>query len=225
MSAARPLLLVGAGGLARECLAALAAVAEVGADPYTVLGFLDDDPARHGTLVDGTPVLGGSELVHEYPDTAVLICTAGSRALDSRPRIARRLGLPDERLATLVHPAASVAQGTEIGAGTILLAGAVVTAPQRIGRLVVAMPQVLLTHDDEVDEGVTMAGRVALAGGVRVGWCAYLGAGSLVRENVTVGELSLLGMGSVLLEDLPAGQTWVGSPARQLARRPKAVSR
>jgi hypothetical protein len=32
-------------------------------------------------------------------------------------------------------------------------------------------------------------------------------------------------MGSVLLEDLPAGQTWVGSPARQLVRTPQAVAR
>ncbi|WNV89194.1 acetyltransferase [Umezawaea sp. Da 62-37] len=225
MSAARPLLLVGAGGLARECLAALAAVEQAGTAPYTVLGLLDDDPARHGTPVDGTPVLGGSELVDEHPDAAVLVCTATSRVPDSRPRIARRLGLSDDRLATLVHPAASVARGTEIGAGAILLAGVVVTAPQRIGRMVVAMPQVLLTHDDEVGEGVTMAGRVALAGGVTVGRCAYLGAGSLVRENLAVGELSLLGMGSVLLEDLPAGETWVGSPARRLVRRPKAVAR
>jgi hypothetical protein len=165
MSAAQPLLLVGAGGLARECLAALGHVAEAGTASWTVLGLLDDDPARHGTLIDGTPVLGGSELVDEHPDAAVLVCTASIRTLDSRPRIAGRLGLPDERLATLVHPAASVALGTEVGAGAILLAGAVVTAPQAIGRFVVAMPHVLLTHDDEVHEGATLAGRVALAGG------------------------------------------------------------
>ncbi|MFD9733006.1 acetyltransferase [Umezawaea sp. NPDC059074] len=225
MSAARPLLLVGAGGLARECLAALAAVEEAGTASWTVLGLLDDDPARHGDLVDGTPVLGGSDLVHEHPDAAVLVCTASIRTPDSRPTIAGRLGLPDDRLATLVHPAASVARGTDVGAGSILLAGVVVTAPQRIGRFVVAMPQVLLTHDDEVHDGVTMAGRVALAGGVTVGRSAYLGAGALVRENLTVGELSVLGMGSVLLDDLPAGQTWVGSPARRLVRRPKAVAR
>ena len=54
--APRPLLLVGAGGLAREVLAAVHAEPEV----YQPFGLLDDDISRHGAVVDGLPVLGGS---------------------------------------------------------------------------------------------------------------------------------------------------------------------
>jgi sugar O-acyltransferase (sialic acid O-acetyltransferase NeuD family) len=211
----RPLLLVGAGGLARETLAAVRADRSA-APAWRPLGMLDDDPARHGSEVDGLPVLGPIGAAHDHPDAAVVLCTGSARNPASRLRIAHRLGLPDDRYGTVVHPAASLAAGTELGPGCILLAGCVVTAPQAVGRHVVAMPQVLLTHDDAVGDYVTMAGRVALAGAVRVGEGAYLGAGALVREGLTIGAWSVVGMGAVVLADVPAGEVWVGSPARRL---------
>jgi acyl-[acyl carrier protein]--UDP-N-acetylglucosamine O-acyltransferase len=98
----------------------------------------------------------------------------------------------------------------------MVFACAVITAPQRVGRFVLAMPHVLLTHDDSVADGVTLAGRAALAGGVRVGECAYIGSGALVREGLRIGAKALVGMGSVVLRDVPAGETWAGTPARRL---------
>ncbi|MET8762777.1 NeuD/PglB/VioB family sugar acetyltransferase [Lentzea sp. NPDC004782] len=210
-----PLLLIGAGGLAREALAAVAAVNSV-RPAFEVLGLLDDDPGKHGSVVDGVEVLGPADLAREHSDAQVLICTASPAGRDSRMRISRRLGFDDSRYATLVHPRASVAAGVELGAGTILLACAVITAPQRVGRFVVAMPHVLLTHDDAVADGVTLAGHAALAGNVRVGESAYIGSGALVRQDLTIGAGALVGMGSVVLKDVPAGETWAGSPARPL---------
>ena len=167
----RPLLLVGAGGLAREALAAVRTMP----DEWSPIGVLDDNPARHGYWVDGVSVLGGSELVHEYPDTAVLACVANPHNPGGRASLVQPLGLPAQRWATVIHPAASVAHGTETGQGSLLLAGVVVTAPQRIGAHVVAMPHVLLTHDDQVGDCVTLAGRATLAGSVHIGYSAYVG--------------------------------------------------
>jgi sugar O-acyltransferase (sialic acid O-acetyltransferase NeuD family) len=211
VTAPRPLLLVGSGGFARES----AAAARLRPD-WIVLGFCDDDPARHGTVVDGLPVLGPAELVHEHPDAAVLLCVGSPRRPASRAALADRLELPAERYATLVHMAASVAPGVELGAGTILLAGVVVTSPQQVGVHVMVMPLTVLTHDDAVGDFVTLATRVALGGSVTVGRAAYLGAGSVVREDLTIGAGALVGMGSVVLHDVPPGEVWVGNPARRL---------
>jgi sugar O-acyltransferase (sialic acid O-acetyltransferase NeuD family) len=207
----RPLLLIGAGGLAREVLAAVRA-----GNDWTPLGALDDDPNRHGTEIDGLPVLGSTDLVHEHTDAAVIVCVANALRPRSRATVVQRLGLPDDRYGTVVHPAASLAAGTEVGHGGILLAGVVVTAPQRIGSHLVAMPHVVLTHDDGVGDFVTLAGRATLAGGVHIGQCAYLGQGSMIRENTKIGEGAVIGMGAVVLSDVPAGETWAGVPAGPL---------
>jgi sugar O-acyltransferase (sialic acid O-acetyltransferase NeuD family) len=212
---ARPLLLLGAGGLTRETLVAVRAQP----DRWRPIGVLDDDPVRYGKgmeAVDGVPVIGGTERVHDFPDAAVVPCVASSARPDGRLRLAGRLGLLSDRWATIVHPAASIAPGTVLGEGSIVLAGVVVTAPITVGAYLMAMPHVLLTHDDEIADGVTLAGRATLAGGVRVGSGAYLGQGSMVREHVRIGAGSVIGMGSVVLADVPDGQTWAGVPARKL---------
>ena len=208
----RPLLLVGGGGLAREVLAAVRLLPE----EWKPIGALDDDPSRHGADLDGVPVLGSSDLVAELPDAAVVACVANARRPAARLGVVRRLGLPDERWATVVHPAASVPAGCVLGPGTVLLAGVVVTTPLRIGAHVVAMPHVLFTHDDEIADGVTLAGRACLGGAVRVGESAYLGQGSSVRETLSIGAGAVIGMGSVVLRDVPAGEVWAGVPARRI---------
>ncbi|HEX4722257.1 MAG TPA: NeuD/PglB/VioB family sugar acetyltransferase [Pseudonocardiaceae bacterium] len=209
---ARPLLLLGAGGLTRETLVAVRAQP----DRWRPIGVLDDDAARHGDDVDGVPVLGGTERVHDHPDAAVVPSVASAARPLGRLRLTRRLGLLADRWATIVHPAASIAPGTTIGEGSIILAGVVITAPITIGAYLVAMPHVLLTHDDELAGGVTLAGRATLAGGVRVGEAAYIGQGAMIREYRTIGAGAVIGMGAVVLADVPDGQTWVGSPARKL---------
>jgi sugar O-acyltransferase (sialic acid O-acetyltransferase NeuD family) len=207
----QPLILLGAGGLAREVLAAARALPEL----WEPIGALDDNPGRHGEVVDGVPVLGPIELAKDHT-AALVACIAAAKRPADRLELVRRLDLPDGRWASVVHPAAEVPAGAEIGAGSVLLAGTVVTTPLRIGAQVVAMPHVLITHDDEVGDGVTFAGRASLGGAVRVGESAYFGQGSSVREGVTIGAGAVVGMGAVVLEDIPSGQIWAGVPARKI---------
>ena len=217
--APRDLLIVGAGGLARETAQVVAAAnAAVGsAGPaWNLLGFLDDDPALKGERIDGVEVLGGSELVHAHSGAQVVVCVASPRGLFTRIRLVERLGLPDERYAVIVHPRAEVSQNSTIGPGSVLFAQTVLTASVRVGAHVAVMPQVVLTHDVVVEDYVTIASGVRLGGGTRLERGAYLGSGALIREYVTVGAWSLVGMGSVALRDVPPGEVWVGSPARRL---------
>jgi sugar O-acyltransferase (sialic acid O-acetyltransferase NeuD family) len=211
----RPLLLVGAGGLAREVLAAV----RLQPSEWKPIGALDDDPSKHGADLDGVPVLGGSELIGELTDAAVIACVANAHRPAGRLSFVRRLNLPDDRWATVVHPTASVPQGSSLGPGTLLLAGVVITTPLRIGAHVVAMPHVLITHDDKISDGVTFAGRVSLGGAVTVGECAYFGQGSLVREMLFIGAGAVIGMGSAVLHDVPAGEVWADVPARRIRNR------
>ena len=204
-----PLILVAASGLAREVLALVRARGE-----YDVGGFLDDDVARHGTTLDGIPVLGGLDSVTEHPDAELLVC-AGKGT--SREHIVERLdglGVFPIRYATVVHPAVDVPAGCEVGTGSVVLAGVALTAAVTVGSHVVVMPHVTLTHDCVLLDFSTVCAGVALGGGVVVGRGAYLGMSSSVREHVRVGPGAVLGMGAVLLEDLPGGETWFGVPAR-----------
>jgi sugar O-acyltransferase (sialic acid O-acetyltransferase NeuD family) len=211
----RRLLIIGSGGFGRETLAAARAVNEV-TPTWEIMGFLDDDRALEGHVIDGAPVVGPIRTIAASPDAAAVVTVGNPDNFTSRRRIVAELDLAPDRWATIVHPAAVVARGTEIGPGSVVLAGVITTSPVRIGAHVAAMPAVVLTHDDVVDDFVTLASGARLAGGVTVGTGAYVGAGALVRERRVIGAGALVGMGAVVTCDIPPGEVWAGVPARFL---------
>jgi len=213
--APRELLLVGAGGFARETLELVRAVNRQ--DPtWNVVGLLDDDARRHGEHVHGVPVIGPSEAAYDHPQAMVVCSVASPRDPLRRLRLVAGLDLPEERYATLVHPAAVVPASASIGRGSVLHATTVLTADVAVGAHVAVMPAVVLTHDVRVADGVTFGAGVNCAGGVVIERGAYIGSGALLREGIVVGAGSTVGMGAVVTRSVPPEEVWVGVPAAQL---------
>ena len=203
---------MGAGGLARETAQAVMAVNQM-RPTFHLLGHLDDDPTLHGRQVDGVPVCGPVAAIVDYPDAAVVVAVGRPDNYFTRRRLVERLALSVDRYATVVHPAASLAQSVSIGPGSVVLAGVAATAAVTIGHHVAVMPGSVLTHDDVIGDYATLAAGVLAAGGVTVGEGAYVGAGARVREGRRVGRWSLVGMGALVTRDVPDAEVWYGAPA------------
>jgi len=216
------LVVIGSGGFGRETVEAVRALNAAGAC-WRLAGYLDDDPARHGTVIDGVPVRGGTGELSNMPDASVVVCTGRPDNYASRPRIVERLGLPPERYATIIHPSAAVSSTSQVGPGSVLLAQTVLTAGVTVGSHVAIMPHVILTHDDVIGDFATLASGVCLGGGVHVGWCAYIGAGALVREYRSIGSGALVGMGAIVTRDIPPHEVWAGVPARHIRKSEAAI--
>ncbi|RPF26088.1 acetyltransferase [Georgenia muralis] len=205
------LLLVAASGLAREVIALVRS-----SGSHELVGVLDDDPATHGTELDGVPVLGGPAEVDRHPGAMLVLC-AGRGVV--RRSLADRLasaGVQDSRYAVVKHPSVDVPPGCTIGAGSVVLAQVAITADVRVGRHVVLMPNASLTHDDVLDDFATVCAGASLGGSVTVREGAYVGMNVCLREHVEIGPGATIGMGAVVLGDVPAGQVWAGVPAGPL---------
>jgi acetyltransferase-like isoleucine patch superfamily enzyme len=48
---------------------------------------------------------------------------------------------------------------------------------------------------------------------------ASIGANATILGGITIGERAMVGAGAVVTKDVPAGETWVGNPARPLKPR------
>jgi sugar O-acyltransferase (sialic acid O-acetyltransferase NeuD family) len=212
-------LLVGASGLAREAAEAVRAINAV-QPTWALLGYLDDDSAKHGTVIAGLPVLGSVDDLSRYPSAQVVLCTGRPDNYVSRDRLAARLDLEDDRYATVVHPSASVGSTCSVGVGCVLLAHVALTADVEVNRHVVVMPQVVLTHDVRIGEFATLASGACIGGSCRIERGAYVGSGACVREGIIVGERAMVGMGAVVTRDVPPERLWVGCPARDVSRAP-----
>jgi sugar O-acyltransferase (sialic acid O-acetyltransferase NeuD family) len=208
------LLLLAASGLARE-------VAATVTDTHRLVGVLDDDPSRWGLPFAGSSISGPIEAAAiAGADAGVVICAGkGSARRAIAGRLAADVTRPAVRYLTVVHSSAVVPGGSALGVGCVLLPGVVLTADVVLGDHVVAMPGAVLTHDDVLEDFVTVCAGVKLGGSVVVGQAACLGAGSLIREGCRIGAGATVGMGAVVLQDVPAGEVWVGNPARPIRSR------
>ncbi|MGZ4624952.1 MAG: acetyltransferase [Kineosporiaceae bacterium] len=206
---ARRVLIIGAGGFARETADAVRAIHSADGS-YELAGFLDDNPALQGVAVAGAPVVGPIEAITDHPDVAVVVCVGRPDAYSARRELVGRLGLPSDRYATIVHPASSVGSTCRVGVGSVLLAQVALTADVTVGNHVAVMPQVVLTHDVCVDDFATLASGVRLGGGVHVGTGAYIASGVCVREGRRIGPWAMVGMGSIVLGDVPEERVWFG---------------
>jgi acyl-[acyl carrier protein]--UDP-N-acetylglucosamine O-acyltransferase len=91
-----------------------------------------------------------------------------------------------------------------------------VKEPTRIGERSWLMKGCHLGHDAQVGDDCELAPHTVLGGHVSLADGVRCGIGVLVRPFIKVGAGARLGAGAVVVKDVPAGEVWVGNPARRL---------
>lgn len=203
------LLVIGGGGHAAVVIDAARCAG------WTISGVLDDDPACEGAL-DALAVVrlgsidDGSSVLDALPEGTVIHAAAGDPAL----RRAWVRQFEDVRLATIVHPSATVARSAILHDGVFVAPGAVIGPRAWIATGVIVNSGAVVEHDCELGDYAHVAPRSVLAGGVRVGAATLIGVGATVQPGAAIGAGATIGAGAVVLDDVPDGETWYGVPAR-----------
>jgi sugar O-acyltransferase (sialic acid O-acetyltransferase NeuD family) len=204
----------GAGGQARVLLELMD---RAGICPLA--GLVDDNPALHGTKVEGLPVLGSVDKLSTYIRVYRIhraVIAMGDNTLRKRfAEHARALGL---RLPVLIHPNAYVSPSAQLGEGTVVMAGAVVSAHAKLGELCIVNTRASIDHDCELGDCVHLGPGATLTGNVTVGNETTFGAGSTIIPGLIVGDNSMVGAGATVIRDVPSNTTVVGCPAKPIPR-------
>ncbi len=211
-----PLVFLGASTALSEIGPLIAAVNSSRQSPYRVVAVLDDDRELHGTVLDGVPVAGELARAADYTDAEFVFGIGSFRTRMVRQVILDLLGVPDERFATLVHPAAIIYPRVSIGHGSVVHAGVV------IGNDAVLDPFTIVTFNSvigphaHIGRCAMITSMVTILSRVQIGASAFIGAGSCIAEDVKIGAGAMLGMATVAARDIEPGAYALGNPARTL---------
>lgn len=212
----KSLVIFGAGGFGREVLQLVRDINKI-ERTWVCEGFLVDSAFAGASTVQGLPVLGDMSWLSGNPDVDVVIAVGSPAA---RRRIANDIrGMCGYRFATLIHPRAWTGENVEIGAGSIICAGALITTNILIGQHVQVNLGVTIGHDAILEDFVTVSPGVNISGNVRLGEGAEIFAGSVILPQRAVGEWAIIGAGSVVVKSIPENTTAVGAPARVIKER------
>jgi len=75
-----------------------------------------------------------------------------------------------------------------------------------------------IAHNVVIGQNVWLSPHVIITGSVKIEDNATIFSASVIREQRMIGKSATIGMGSVVTKDVPAGETWVGNPARKLEK-------
>ena len=202
------LLVAGAGGHGRV-------VADIAAtDPaWTEIAFVDDGMPI-AAIVGAWPVVGRitelGTLAGRYD--ACMPALGDAKLRLAHVEAAMKAGL---RVPVIVHPRAWVSPRAELGAGTVVCAGAMVNIGATIGRGCIVNTGASVDHDCRLADGVHVCPGAHLAGSVSVGARSWFGIGAVARQGVRIGADVMVGAGAVCVRDIPDGVTAYGVPARE----------
>jgi sugar O-acyltransferase (sialic acid O-acetyltransferase NeuD family) len=203
-------VIVGAGAHGAVVADILQRACEAGGGAVPI-GFVDDTPSRRGTAILGLDVLGPISSLADHPHDAVIVAIGDNR---TRRTISEQLLAAGERLATAVHPAASVAPSVTLGDGTMVCAGAVITPRAAIGRGVIVNTRASIDHDSIVGDFGHVSSGATVGGRVRIGTETLIAVGATVVTDMTIGARTIIGAGAVVVEAIPDDVVAFGVPAR-----------
>ena len=214
----KPLVILGAGGFARETLDVVDAINAI-SPTWDMLGFIvDREYGTPGALVNDKPILGDFSWLDQHPEV-LIVCGVGAPEL--RYRMIHQLPHRDRKFASLVHPSVIYTRWMTIGQGVVIAAGCVISNNVVIADHVHINPSSTIGHDVQLEAYVSLAPGVLISGNVILKEGAYIGTGANIIEKKNVGSWSIVGAGSTVVKDVPTNTTVVGVPAQVIKERPE----
>jgi len=212
MSNSTKVVIIGASGFGREVLWTIRECNKT-TKAFNILGFIDDNPSIHKKLINGMPVLGDlSWLLSNYKnDVKCVIAIADCKI---REKIAITLEKNNFEFPIIIHPSTHFSDYVEIGCGTIIQAGCIITVDSKIGKHVHLNLHTTVGPDSVFNDFVTLNPGVHVNGKTMIEKGVNVGTGTVMKQGIRIGKWSVIGAGTVLINNVPEFSLCVGVPGK-----------
>jgi sugar O-acyltransferase (sialic acid O-acetyltransferase NeuD family) len=124
---------------------------------------------------------------------------------------------------TIIHPRVERSNWIDIGLGTVICAGNILTTNITIGKHVQINLDCTIGHDMFMRDYATLAPGVHISGCVQLGKRTYVGTGAVIlngtqEQPIIIGDDVTIGAGACVTKSVPDGLTVVGIPAKPIQR-------
>ncbi|MBL6966536.1 MAG: NeuD/PglB/VioB family sugar acetyltransferase [Anaerolineales bacterium] len=195
------LIIYGGGGHGKSLLELVRALGV-----YRVAGFVDDGVPAGGEIL-GMPILGGGEKLGELHKRGVRLAinaVGGIGAVSVRMKVFRRIAEAGFTCPAVVHPTAFFEASSVLAPGVQIFPHAYVGSDVNVGFGSIVNTGAIVSHDCTLGNYVNISPGAILAGDVRVGDGALIGMGVTVNLGAKIGVGAKIGNGATIKSDVPA---------------------
>jgi sugar O-acyltransferase (sialic acid O-acetyltransferase NeuD family) len=209
----KKIAIYGAGGFGREVKMLIDQINETKSkySQWDFIGFYDDGMEK-GKMVNGFPVLGSAADLNDIKESMALLIAIGNPKV--KKSIIEKISNDNIFYPVVIHPNVQIGRDeVEVGEGTIICAGCIITVNISIGKHVILNLGCTIGHDTIIGDYCSFMPAINISGEVTICEGVYGGTGAKIINQATVGAGTVIGMGAVVTKSLPEGCTAVGMPA------------
>jgi sugar O-acyltransferase (sialic acid O-acetyltransferase NeuD family) len=211
----REVAIYGAGGFARE-VAWLIQACNQKADLYEIVCYVNDNVQGAERTLNGIPVMDLRLARKNFPGAKIVV---GVGTPKTREILVGKAALAGFDFETIIHPSVERSNWMEIGAGTVICAGNILTVNIKLGNHVQINLGCTVGHDVIMGDYATLAPGVHVSGYVHLGRRVYVGTGAVIingtkSDPLVIGDDVIIGAGACVNKPVPKGLTVVGVPAK-----------
>ncbi len=207
----KDIVIIGAGGFGREVAWMIEDINKARKE-WNILGFVDDNHDLLGKKINGYEVIGNVDWLKEQQ---LYVSNAVGNPI-AKKNIIKYLENSKNIYPTLIHPSVIYSDNVEIGKGSIICAGTIMTVNIKIGSHVIVNLDCTIGHDVIIDDYCTVLPSVNISGAVEIEECVSIGTGTAIIQKIKIEKNSVIGAGSVVINNIPLNCTAVGAPAKPI---------
>lgn len=113
---------------------------------------------------------------------------------------------------TFIHKSVQIFDGVEIGEGSIICAGSILTTNIKIGKHAQLNRATNISHDAIIGDYFTTAPSVHISGNNKIGNRVYIGCQSCTREKISICDDVIIGLNSGVIKNINESGVYVGTP-------------
>jgi sugar O-acyltransferase (sialic acid O-acetyltransferase NeuD family) len=207
----------GAGAFGREVAWLIQACNQI-SDSYKTDCFIDDNPDIFDKKINEIPVRSFKSVCESNASIHLVNAIANSHARQTVTQKAIDKGFSFE---TLIYPNVERSTWVEIGQGSIICAGSIITTNIVLGEQVHINVDCTICHDSILGDFTTLAPGVHVSGWVHIGKRVFIGTGATIvngtEDNpLIIGDDVVIGAGACVTNSLPSRTKVAGVPARSI---------
>lgn len=212
---AKKVLIIGGEGNGGVIASAIIDMNKKGYNEYELAGYLNDYE-EVGSLIHEYPVLGKLKQVHEFAEKGYYFMWAVHMIGHGKKRqdLYDSLNIPEDKLATIIHPSAFIADNVILEPGVFVMANSYIGPGTILRKCTLVMANCVVGHNDDVGELCHLSAGCNVSSYVNIGKVSDIGLGASVLEKRTIGNYSVVGANSLLTKDIGDSVIYVGSPAK-----------
>ncbi len=208
-------LIIGAGGHGQVVADTLFQMQKAGENIEPV-GFVDDDPQQQGKEYLQLLVLGSIADIININHDSIIVAIGNNQV---RKHLFTTLRKNGAQFQTAIHPRAIISPNSQVGIGSVVMAGVVVNTGSIIGENVILNTNATIDHHCCIEAHAHIAPGCNLGGGVTVKEQAFIGIGTTIMPRRTIGKSSTVGAGAVVTKDVLPKTTVIGIPALPISKK------